>query len=229
MSSASDGVRDLGGSYLEDGASGLSELLKVSVGAVLLLFDCALLTALALCCGCPRCAHWLAGCRGCDCPPRLTARAADRLGSAGAALTLACSTGALLGLGWLLWRLSCTEFDDDIDFPFGGTFGVKPAADRILIFPGWLLHRVEPSHVPSEHARVALSFNIRGVWCAPLPLRPVPQTATLGSRARDTARALAGHRRARSSPTPCTPRARSGMGSNNLVSLCTPPSVFSPL
>ena len=37
----------------------MSELLKVSVGAVLLLFDCALLTALALCCGCPRCAaHW---------------------------------------------------------------------------------------------------------------------------------------------------------------------------
>ena len=35
----------------------MSELLKVSVGAVLLLFDCALLTALALCCGCPRCAH----------------------------------------------------------------------------------------------------------------------------------------------------------------------------
>ena len=51
-----------------------------------------------------------------------------------------------------------------IDFPFGGTYGVEPSNGRVVIFPGWLLHEVEPSDVPSDTPRVAVSFNIRGVW-----------------------------------------------------------------
>jgi hypothetical protein len=59
-------------------------------------------------------------------------------------------------------------FDDDIDFPFGGHTGMRPEVGRVVIFPGWLLHHVEPTAgactaevcVP----RVAVSFNIRGSW-----------------------------------------------------------------
>ena len=70
----------------------------------------------------------------------------------------------MLGIGFLLWLMSSTEFDDDIDFPFGGKHIIEPAIGRIVIFPGWLLHQVEPSNVASETPRIAISFNIRGEW-----------------------------------------------------------------
>ena len=128
------------GGLVPEGSTGMTELLKLSAAIALLHFDLALLTVVLGCCGCAR------------------------LKELSTVVSLVAATLSLLVVGFLLWLMSSTEFDDDIDFPFGGKYGVEPSNGRVVIFPGWLLHQVKPSHVPSDTPRVAISFNIRGVW-----------------------------------------------------------------
>eukprot|EP01043_Picozoa_sp_COSAG02_P024392 COSAG02_NODE_1331_length_13215_cov_3.173058_1_plen_429_part_00 len=123
-----------------DGSTGMTELLKLSVLIVLVHFDLAVLTFVFSWCGCARLRELMV------------------------LVSLAVTTLSMLGIGFLLWLMSSTEFDDDIDYPFGGEYAIEPSDGRIVIFPGWLLHQVEPSNVASETPRVAISFNIRGEW-----------------------------------------------------------------
>lgn len=123
-----------------DGSTGMTELLKLSVLIVLVHFDLAILTFAFSWCGC------------------------SRLREVMVVVSLVVTSLSMLGMGFLLWLMSSTEFDDDIDYPFGGKHGIEPSNGRIVIFPGWLLHQVEPSNVASDTPRVAVSFNIRGQW-----------------------------------------------------------------
>jgi hypothetical protein len=123
-----------------DGSTGMTELLKLSVLIVLVHFDLAVLTFIFSRCGCARLRELMV------------------------VSSLVVTTSSMLCIGFLLWLMSSTEFDDDIDYPFAGNYGIEPTNGRIVIFPGWLLHQVEPSNVASETPRVALSFNIRGTW-----------------------------------------------------------------
>ena len=47
-----------------------------------------------------------------------------------------------------------------------GMLPVAPQAGRVVIFPGWLQHKVAPTPPGARGARIALSFNLRGRWDA---------------------------------------------------------------
>ena len=50
-------------------------------------------------------------------------------------------------------------------FPFGGEVSVPAIAGRVVIFPAWLLHYVEPTKGAGlGDGRIALSFNLPGDW-----------------------------------------------------------------
>lgn len=46
--------------------------------------------------------------------------------------------------------------------PFGKTLHIKPEVGKIVVFPSWLLHEVQPTI--STKSRISISFNIDGKW-----------------------------------------------------------------
>ena len=51
--------------------------------------------------------------------------------------------------------------------PFHRTVGIQPAEGLLLLFPGWLVHDVQPStglDVRKQRHRVSISVNLKGEW-----------------------------------------------------------------
>jgi uncharacterized protein (TIGR02466 family) len=56
------------------------------------------------------------------------------------------------------WQLSCSHSSKETDLSFGEVH-YKPVEGLLLVFPSWIIHRVEPNN--SDEERISVAFNTR--------------------------------------------------------------------